>query len=128
MLASLSVHSEAEETRRCDDLASALGYEVARLEQRRASRLKLGLPDRYYRHRARGVTIWWESKRASGKLTREQHEFLVGELEAGRNLAACGTATEFRAVLELVARGATQGMARERCQTIVGLYAERGYR
>lgn len=66
---------EAEHTAEGDKLMRALGFEVVRLEQRRASKIQAGLPDRKYYHRRRRITLWWEGKAEWGRQRPDQREF-----------------------------------------------------
>lgn len=66
---------EAEHTAEGDKLMRALGFEVVRLEQRRASKIQAGLPDRKYYHRRRRLTLWWEGKAEWGRQRPDQREF-----------------------------------------------------
>ena len=77
------VRSEKDEERLGDDFMARLGYDVIRLSQARASRQTLGVPDRRYYHTGRGLSLWWEAKRAGGKQRPEQAWFQ-------RTAEACG--------------------------------------
>lgn len=50
-----------------DRLMAALGFTIWRLSQARPTRQSLGLPDRKYCDRERGVACWWEAKRETGR-------------------------------------------------------------
>lgn len=71
--------TENDVAKQCDDLAEAAGYHVERYEQRRASRITRGLPDRRYVHRTRLLRIWVELKAPGAKLSEAQHRWLVDE-------------------------------------------------
>ncbi len=112
--------------RQCDELAERAGFKVVRFSQRRASEQTPGIPDRYYRHKARGFRLWFEVKVPGDRLTRDQHEFLVEELAAG-GLAACGGFEELRALLALSTLPGLATAAR-RAGDIVSVWAAKGFR
>lgn len=96
---------EAEHMAEGDKLMRALGFDVVRLEQRRASKVQAGLPDRKYYHRRRGLTLWWEGKAEWGRQRPDQREFqamaeacgetyVLGKLESLKTwLVEAGVAT-----------------------------------
>ena len=59
---------EADVGRQCDELADAIGWTVERYEQGRATHICEGLPDRRYVYRPRGLRVWVELKKPTGKL------------------------------------------------------------
>lgn len=66
---------EAEHTAAGDRIMLSLGFAVVRLEQRRASKIHLGVPDRRYYHTRRRLALWWESKSATGEQRPAQRDF-----------------------------------------------------
>lgn len=66
---------EAKHTAEGDRIMLALGFAVVRLEQRRATKIHLGVPDRRYYHERRRLFLWWEAKSATGKQRPEQRDF-----------------------------------------------------
>ena len=82
---------EREEARWADRAAEMMGYEVKRLEQRRASKIAEGLPDRIYGHRGRGVLVWAELKSETGKPSAKQKDFHQFLRDCGQHVV-CGTA------------------------------------
>lgn len=114
---------EADIEKACDRLAESYGYRVIRFSQRRASRISAGVPDRRYQG-ARGA-LWFEVKMDDGKLTNEQHTFLVAELKAG-SLATCGGVRELGAVLSALVTAPRSALSL--CEGQVALWAKKGYR
>lgn len=96
---------ERRHTEEGDRLMRALGFEVVRLEQLRASKIHPGLPDRRYYSRARRLAFWWESKAEWGQQRPDQRAFqemcdacgdpyVLGKLEALKEwLVGHGVAT-----------------------------------
>jgi len=111
----------------CDDFARQAGWTVDRFEQRRASRICLGLPDRRYSG-PRGWRVWVELKKPGGKLTPEQYAWMVAEIEAG----ALALPVDDVAVLVTVHRkwGALYGQADALayCRQTLELTKARGWR
>ncbi len=116
--------TEKQVAAQVDAFAHALGYKIIRMEQRRASKIHLGTPDR--RYQGPRACFFFEIKRPSGRLTREQSQFLQDELEGGA-LASCGGLKEFR---ELTAdlMAPTQVGARNACLAHLRAWRDRGYR
>ena len=113
-----------------DELAEAMGWEVQRYEQRRASMIHEGLPDRRYVHRAKGLRVWVELKRPGGKLTTAQHAWLTAELEAGALATVIEDVAQFAALAKTLGRGAStmHAAALDLCRGWVGLCWIRGPR
>jgi hypothetical protein len=113
-----------------DELAEAMGWEVQRYEQRRASMIHEGLPDRRYVHRAKGLRVWVELKRPGGKLTTEQHRWLLDELEAGALATVIEDVEQFAALCRTLGRGSSimHSTAHDLCRAWVGLCWLRGPR
>lgn len=120
--------TEADVARECDALAEALGWTVERYEQRRATRICEGLPDRRYVHVGRRLRVWVELKRPRGKLTAAQHAWLLAEWHAGGLATCCDTVDTFRAILSLLGRDAGRGEALRKCRELIDLAALRGIR
>ena len=78
------VRSERAEEQLCDSLIGRLGGAIIRFSQPRNTMQTLGIPDR--RYRLRGRCWWWELKKADGKLSSEQRDFLVAELAYGERV------------------------------------------
>lgn len=119
--------TEADVAADCDTLAAALGWQVERYEQGRASRIKQGIPDRRYVHR-RGLRVWVELKAPGGKMTADQHAWLKAELDAGGMAIAVDSVHVLRHLLTLLARDAGRGAAWAYCCEVTALVAARGYR
>ncbi len=64
---------EKEVEHSCDELMIALGWDVVRFSQARASRQTRGIPDRKYYKGQR--TFWFECKAEGGRQTPEQRSF-----------------------------------------------------
>lgn len=111
------------EARQCDNLARAMGYTVVNLEQQRASRTYVGLPDRRLQGKA---AFFFELKFGRDKLTREQHTFLRNELDAGA-LASCGGFVELSALLGAIQRTSLV-YARNLCGAQLDAWVKRGFR
>jgi hypothetical protein len=110
----------------CDAFASALGWRIERYEQTRATKIALGIPDRRYVGHS-GWRVWVELKKPGGKLTIEQHAWLMAELDAG-GLAV--VVDDFAVLKEVLWRvklyGQTEAIAY--CREVVTLTASRGFR
>lgn len=111
------------EAAQCDELAVRMGYTVIKLEQRKASKIHIGTPDRRYVGRA---AVFFEMKFGRDKLSREQHRFLRNELDAGA-LASCGGLAELQEILAALARP-THVSARNVCRKHLDRYAALGFR
>jgi hypothetical protein len=113
-----------------DQLAAQLGWVVERYEQRRATMITEGLPDRRYVHRGRGLRVWVEVKRPGGKLTIAQHRWLLDELEAGALATVIEDVHQWAALLRLLQRGSSllHGAALDLCRSWVDLCWQRGPR
>jgi hypothetical protein len=66
-----------------DRTLKALGFEVTRFSQPRASKQTLGIPDRYARHARLGLRLWIEVKAGKNRLSRHQEAWHVAERAAG---------------------------------------------
>lgn len=120
--------TETDVARLCDELAATLGYRVERYEQRRASRICEGLPDRRYVRGNRRV--WVELKRPGGKLTEAQHHWLVSELAAGGVATVIDDVPQLATVFRALARSdyMAQQNAVVYCRDLLDLVARRGWR
>lgn len=121
--------TESDVTNACDSVATACGWQVHRYEQRRATRIAEGLPDRRYVKAGRFV-LWAELKAPKGKLTAEQHAWLLAELDAG-GLATCiDDAAQLLALFKTLGRGGSiaKAQAATTCRELVELAAMRGFR
>jgi hypothetical protein len=112
----------------CDSLATQLGWAVDRLEQRRASKIVRGIPDRRY-HRP-GQRIWVELKAPGGKLTATQHAWLLSELDAGAMATVIDDEAQLQHLFTLLARRSSslESSARDYCRELVRLCWLRGPR
>lgn len=68
-----------------DKVMTALGFEVVRFSQARATMQSPGIPDRRYYHIAKKLSLWWEAKTVKGKQSYAQMDFqsrctAVGEI------------------------------------------------
>jgi hypothetical protein len=119
--------TEADIAHDCDRLAAALGWRVERYEQRRATRIHEGLPDRRY-VAGNGFRVWVELKRPGGKLTAAQHAWVLAELDAGGLAMAVDNVAQLRELYtrwgKLYGRTAASDYARQ----VTDLVARRGYR
>jgi hypothetical protein len=111
----------------CDDFATQAGWTVDRFEQTRASRICLGLPDRRY-HGPRGWRVWVELKQPGGKLTPEQHAWLLAELEAGALALPVDDVAVLIAVHARWRKLYGQADALAYCREVLALVAARGWR
>ncbi len=118
--------TEADVARECDALAIACGWRVERYEQRRASRITRGLPDR--RYVKPGLVLWIELKAPKGKLTAEQHGWLLAELAAGGLATVVDGSEPFRRLLWLLGRSMAKPEATRFCRELIDLTVARGYR
>ena len=83
--------SEKAEERLCDQLIAKLGGQIVHFSHPGRTMQTPGIPDR--RYRLYGVAFWWEVKKASGRLTKDQVAFLTAELNHGA-YAGCGNLDE----------------------------------
>lgn len=134
---SLTVPTESDVAAACDALAVACGWTVERYEQRRATKICEGLPDRRYvrflalRTETREAQrVWVELKRPGGKLTCEQHRWLESENAAGGMACVVDDVAQLADLFRTLARrsSVTDAEARRRCRELVSLTARRGWR
>lgn len=113
----------------CDDFAIKTGWTVQRLEQRRASRIAEGLPDR--RYVIKGLArVWVELKAPNGRLTQDQYQFICDELATG-GLAVCIDDVQvFAKLMQDARRGSSSinSALRDRMKELTDLVALRGFR
>ena len=122
--------SEKDTIALLDELARAANWHVESYEQRRASKICRGLPDRRYVNRQRLTRVWVEAKTPGGKLTETQHRWLLDELY-GEGLATVIDDVSQLARLFNILAGPRVGRleeARAYCLELVRLTAQRGYR
>lgn len=81
--AGLLPRTEAEVERACDDYAAKAGWTVENYSQKRASKVHPGIPDRRYVHLPSGWRVWAELKKPGGKMTLDQHTWIMAEQRAG---------------------------------------------
>lgn len=113
----------------CDALAAGCRWEVCDYSDKRRVRTTPGLPDRRYVKPGRYV-LWVEAKAPKGKLTAEQHAWLLAELDAG-GLATCiDDAAQLLALFKTLGRGGSiaKSQAATTCRALVELCAARGFR
>jgi hypothetical protein len=122
--------TESDVAAACDSRAIAAGWIVERYEQRRATMITEGLPDRRYVHRGRGLRVWVEVKRPGGKLTTAQHRWLLDELEAGALATAIDHPDQLTRLLQILARrsASLETAARDQCRAWVDVIWQRGPR
>jgi hypothetical protein len=113
-----------------DELATKLGWEVERYEQRRATRITEGLPDRRYVHRGRGLRVWVELKKPGGKLTTAQYRWLLDELESGALATVIEDVEQWASLCRTLQRGSSllHATALDQCRGWVDLCWRRGPR
>ena len=117
-------HTGAEIGHACDQLVSHMQGSITHFEQRRASHLPLGIPDREYRIFRQ--TIAFEIKSPKDKLTRAQYDLLESKKLSGQ-IASCGGLDELIHLLPVV-RGRALRDAQELGWLFVKLWAARGFR
>ena len=112
---------------KCDAFASALGWRIERYEQTRATKIALGIPDRRYVGHS-GWRVWVELKKPGGKLTIEQHAWLMAELDAGGLAIVVDDVAVLQEAFEKWRRlyGAADAIAY--CRQVVTLTSARGFR
>lgn len=120
--------TEAEVTRACDDFALRCGWTVERYEQRRATMICEGLPDRRYHHLPSGWRVWAELKKPGGKLTLAQHTWIIAELAAGGLALPVDDVTVLRTLHERWKKLYGREDAIKYCTEVTALVAKRGYR
>lgn len=74
-----------------DARLEALGFEITRLSQPRASKQTPGISDRYVRHVGRKMRIWIEIKWGRNELTPQQKRWQQTERDAGGDAIAIWT-------------------------------------
>lgn len=118
------------EAAQCDELAERMGYKVINLEQKRATKSNIGLPDRRYvgKHAFffERKTTRPTSEGGRDKLSREQHTFLRNELDAGA-IASCGGFAELSALLAALQRSSLVH-ARNLCGAQLDAWVRKGFR
>lgn len=122
--------TEKDVAKLCDELAEKNGWHVQRCEQRRATKIHRGLPDRRYVHRTKLLRIWCELKAPGAKLTEDQHRWLIDELHCD-SLAVVVDDVQQLVKLFNILNGPRIGRmeeAREYCRELVRLTVQRGYR
>ncbi|WP_291165293.1 hypothetical protein [Gemmatimonas sp. UBA7669] len=124
----LQPRSEAEVAFACDDFMARAGWIVERYEQRRASHITEGLPDRRYVHMARGFRVWVELKKPGGQMTRQQHAWLGVELMAGALALPVDDVAQLLHLVNLLPKLYGHADALSYCRSVTALFAERGYR
>jgi hypothetical protein len=123
----VSLLTEAVVARQCDELVAKLGGDIVRLEQRRASHVHLGLPDRRYRLAINGRhALWYELKSPKGQLSRAQYAFLTAERQCGV-LASCGTRDELLRITRALAEAGVAAAACV-CDAQIAAWAAKGFR
>lgn len=111
----------------CDAFANALGWRIERYEQTRATRITEGLPDRRYVGHS-GWRVWVELKKPGGKLTQEQHAWLLSELDAGGLAVVVDNVAVLKEVFSRWVKLYGQPGAIAYCREVVTLTAARGFR
>lgn len=119
----MSILSEKEVERLCDDLVEKHQGRVVRYSQSRATRQTEGIADREYF--VFGLKLRFELKREDGKLSLEQLALLTLEYDAG-GLVCCGGLDELRHML--VTMRASKDEARRLGWLFVQLWKARGLR
>lgn len=108
----------------CDELVEWMGYKVINLEQQRATRVHVGLPDRLFQGK---YSVFFEYKFGRDKLAREQHRFLQGELDSINGIASCGGLAELRQLLIALQRPSAV-TARNLCGDQLDAWVKKGFR
>lgn len=119
------MRSEKEEHLDCDRLVIREGGARVNFSQARESEQTLGIPDA--RYRLGGIAFWWEVKRADGKLSKEQDEYLRAEL-ACNCLGGAGTADDLEPIVRAIANGDTLRLVTDLLAASVERVRERGPR
>lgn len=126
--------SEKDEQRLCDDFMRRASFDVVCHSQpQRATGVTLGVSDRRYRRRVpqrpeQGIAFAFEVKTddPKSKLSREQHEYLIGEWEAGQR-GACGTLEDLIAYHRVLVQGSlAEILGHER--HLMAKWVAKGYR
>jgi hypothetical protein len=121
---------EGQVGQQCDRIATLMGWEVERYEQRRASRIHEGLPDRRYVHRAKGLTLWVELKgmERSSKLSVGQHQWLADELNAGQLATCIDSPPAFQRLLNGMTGTYARAEGLRICRELLQIVALKGFR
>lgn len=113
----------------CDSFAEKTGWKVQRYEQRRATKICKGLPDR--RYVIKGLArVWVELKAPRGRITEDQYAFVCDELATG-GLAVCIDDVQvFAKLMQDARRGSSSinSALRDRMKELTDLVALRGFR
>ena len=126
--AGLQPTTEEEVAAECDDCAVRQSWVIERYEQRRATKIAKGLPDRRYHHLPSGFRVWAEIKRPGGQLTEEQHTWILAELAAGGLALPVEDVSILRALHTKWKALYGQADALAYCREVTALTAKRGYR
>ena len=118
--------TESDIASACDAIARSLGWRVEVYSDTRAVRTTPGLPDRRYVRAARRV--WVELKAPGGKLTEEQHAFLLSELDANAHATVIDSEAQLLRLFRDLATLGGRGVALDYCRSLVEQTAARGYR
>lgn len=121
---------EKEVAAQCDRLAVDLGYTVERYEQRRASKICEGLPDRRYHKRigGNGYRIWVELKAPGGKMTEDQCAWLEAENDAMGMATVIDDVATLARIFGLLRPPIGEAACRRECAQLIELCAKRGLR
>jgi hypothetical protein len=120
---------EGQVGQQCDRIATLMGWEVERYEQRRATRIHV-LPDRAYIHRTKRLVLDVELKgmeRAS-KLTADQYDWLDLRLKASRLATAIDSPHAFQRLLNALIGPYAQQDGLRICRELLEIVALKGFR
>lgn len=126
--AGLAPSTEAHVALECDDFALRQGWTVERYEQSRNTMICKGLPDRRYVHLPSGWRVWVELKRPGGKMTLDQHTWIIHELAAGGLALPVEDVSVLRALHEKWKKLYGREDAIKYATEVTALTAKRGYR
>ncbi len=126
--AGLRPTTEAEVARACDDLAERMSWKIERYEQGRETQICEGIPDRRYHNGVGGFRVWVELKSPTGKLTLEQHNWLIAEQAAGALALAVDDRQQLVHLWNLTKQLYGRNAALDYCREVTALIAKRGYR
>ena len=121
--------SELDVANQCDAMAVTMGWHVERYDQRRASGIHKGLPDRRYTKDTIRCRVWIDHKAPAEKMSREQARWMEVELQSGGHAAPIDSVESLVALLRIFNGSSTgDSWARTRCTELYKLCVARGFR
>ena len=112
--------SELDVANQCDAMAVTMGWLIERYDQRRASGIHKGLPDRRYTKLAKAARVWVDHKAPGEKMSAEQADWMFAELVANGHAAPIDSMESFVALLRMYDGSSTGAAAGHRAGAPAG--------